>query len=529
MSIDGTLRLPHTPAPTEGSSGGLYDVLTGAQRPEPGAGPALLQQCRDLGAALEKLPAALTQLGDEQLTDLMGVLMRVQARAGHVATLTAADATERGTVLASDAANTQQWVTGCATAAEVSLEPRDAKTMTVVAQGCREQRNHVVTAAVRDGACTLLTARRVLDHTGKVAKVLPTATREEIQSWFLQLDSAHGARGVDELTRALRARFGPEELEADDAHLEDVESLTWSKLATGMWRLIAELSPANAALLKQAITALSAPGPAKNEGEAKGAHEGEGTSAGALSARPDATDSTRGTTGYGGSFGPIDFGEGNDWFDNDADRDGSDCGHSTASGDGARVGEERLPGKRRLDALMELVAAGAKVAHGDGTGLGAAATLLVTMDLAALLTGVGEATTITGDVLDPGTARRLACDADLVPVVLGGKSQPLDVGRRERLVTKGMRAAVVFRDRGCTFPGCDRPPGFCEVHHLQPWWSGGPTCLSNSALLCRRHHQIVHRKGYYATVSAEGVSWNRTVGAMPGWTPYGYRAAAAAS
>ncbi|HWC24543.1 MAG TPA: HNH endonuclease signature motif containing protein, partial [Flexivirga sp.] len=111
---------------------------------------------------------------------------------------------------------------------------------------------------------------------------------------------------------------------------------------------------------------------------------------------------------------------------------------------------------------------------------------------------------------------RFACTADLIPAVLGGPSQPLDVGRRERLATKAIRAAVILRDGGCTFPGCDRPPGFCEVHHVTPWWAGGDTSLADSALLCGRHHQTVHRQGYTAQVLPGRVEWDLTPGRMPG-------------
>ncbi|NNG41285.1 DUF222 domain-containing protein [Flexivirga sp. ID2601S] len=229
--------------------------------------------------------------------------------------------------------------------------------------------------------------------------------------------------------------------------------------ATGMTRLVAELAPANAAVLKAAITAGSAPLPA-----------------------------TVGTDGSG----------------------------LAGSGTTQTVRDERTPGKRRADALMELIAAGAKVAAGEAAPVGSAATILLTMDLTALTEGLGGATTPSGDVLDAGAARRAACDAELIPAVLGGPSQPLDVGRRERLVTKGLRAAVVIRDGGCTFPGCDRPPGFCEVHHVRPWWAGGETSLTNSAMLCCRHHHEVHRHGFMAHVRPDGVTWDLTPGRMPG-------------
>jgi hypothetical protein len=89
-------------------------------------------------------------------------------------------------------------------------------------------------------------------------------------------------------------------------------------------------------------------------------------------------------------------------------------------------------------------------------------------------------------------ARRLACDASVHRVITNGASEPLDVGRRTQVVPVAIRRAVVVRDRGCRFPGCDRPPGWCEAHHVVHWAKGGPTSLSNLVLVCRRHHRLVH-------------------------------------
>ena len=93
--------------------------------------------------------------------------------------------------------------------------------------------------------------------------------------------------------------------------------------------------------------------------------------------------------------------------------------------------------------------------------------------------------------LSAGELRRICCDAEIVPVVLGSASEVLDVGRAQRLVTPGLRAALIARDGGCAFPGCDAPPSRCEAHHVQPWYLGGPTALWNLALLCHSHHPIV--------------------------------------
>lgn len=92
----------------------------------------------------------------------------------------------------------------------------------------------------------------------------------------------------------------------------------------------------------------------------------------------------------------------------------------------------------------------------------------------------------------PAALRALACDAAVVPIVLGGDGQPLDVGRARRTVPDGLRRAVTARDRGCAFPGCDRPPSWCEVHHIVEWEHDGPTEIANLVMLCRHHHRLVH-------------------------------------
>ena len=85
----------------------------------------------------------------------------------------------------------------------------------------------------------------------------------------------------------------------------------------------------------------------------------------------------------------------------------------------------------------------------------------------------------------------MACDAGLIPMVLGTASRPLDVGRTHRLFTPALRAALLQRDQGCVFPGCTAAPAACEAHHFVPWWQGGATCLANGVLLCPFHHRLV--------------------------------------
>lgn len=88
--------------------------------------------------------------------------------------------------------------------------------------------------------------------------------------------------------------------------------------------------------------------------------------------------------------------------------------------------------------------------------------------------------------------RRLACDADLIPAVLGTHSEVLDVGRTRRLVTTALWLALILRDQHCAFPGCTRPPAMCHAHHIKHWADHGKTELDNLALLCGHHHRVIH-------------------------------------
>lgn len=169
--------------------------------------------------------------------------------------------------------------------------------------------------------------------------------------------------------------------------------------------------------------------------------------------------------------------------------------------------DTRSPARRRADALVEAVARG--VSAPDGIATTDKAKVVVLIDHETLVGQVrGTGRTLSGDVLSPEVVRQMACDAAIIPVVLGTKSEPLDVGRERRLVTRGLRLALIARDRGCSFPGCTMPPQWTDAHHVTHWSRGGHTSLLTTALLCRRHHTHVHRHDLTATVSAAGVAWH---------------------
>jgi hypothetical protein len=122
--------------------------------------------------------------------------------------------------------------------------------------------------------------------------------------------------------------------------------------------------------------------------------------------------------------------------------------------------------------------------------------VVVTIGLQDLRQGVGFGTLDTGERISAWALRRLACDAELVPGVLGSRGEILDVGRAQRLVTAVIFTALVLRDRHCAFPGCRRPPIACDAHHVVSWLDGGLTSLDNLALLCRAHHTLMHNSGW---------------------------------
>jgi hypothetical protein len=200
----------------------------------------------------------------------------------------------------------------------------------------------------------------------------------------------------------------------------------------------------------------------------------------------------------------------------------------------------RSGGQRQADALVELARRNLESGQLPQTG-GVRPQLAVVVDLDSLRGPGGEAG--WAGPLAPEACRRLACDgavtrvlvtrphlpgeeaglaapgpgdggglegrlraamAVLPPVLGGAPSQPLDVGRSTRVITPAQRTALAVRDGGCVFPDCDRPPAWCEGHHLISWLDGGPTDLANLALLCRQHLRAIHEGGWRLTRGPDG-------------------------
>jgi len=155
-------------------------------------------------------------------------------------------------------------------------------------------------------------------------------------------------------------------------------------------------------------------------------------------------------------------------------------------------GSDRTPAQLRADALTDLCRQA--LDHGDLSEIGGERPhLTVTVDLAALEGRAGHPCEIDpGGVITREAARRLACDAGIARIITEGPSRILDVGRRTRTVPAATRRALVARDSGCAFDGCDRPARWCDAHHIIHWADGGPANLDNLQLLCRHHHRRIH-------------------------------------
>jgi hypothetical protein len=184
--------------------------------------------------------------------------------------------------------------------------------------------------------------------------------------------------------------------------------------------------------------------------------------------------------------------------------------HKTADGEQ----DPRPRGKRQADALID--ALDISLASGDlPTRGGVKPHITVTINLNDLLEAGRNATgdLTYGDGLSASAIRRLACDAGIIPVVLGSDSQPLDVGREKRYVTDGLRSALNQRDKGCVI--CHAPPIYCDAHHVVSWADGGVTSLANLVLMCRVDHTSLHDGHWTITIVDNKVQVTRPTWADP--------------
>jgi hypothetical protein len=158
------------------------------------------------------------------------------------------------------------------------------------------------------------------------------------------------------------------------------------------------------------------------------------------------------------------------------------------------AGDTRSVAQRYAAALARICRVA--IAHADDVELPIPQVIAV-IDWATLTEGrAGRCDGQFTGSIHPAAIRKMLCDCSVSRVVTGPDGLPLDVGRSRRTAPPAHRRALIARDGGCRVPGCDRPPGWCEVHHAVPWVEGGPTAVDSELLFCDHHHDVVHRDGW---------------------------------
>ena len=443
------------------------------------------------------LPGALWQASGSDLTVLMGRLDALQGATSAAMVAVAAEAERRGEVAASQHASTSAWVHAHAPGVLKAGAGSIAKAAALTADPGRAP----IKAAVLSGRISPRVAVSVAREFDRLADRLVPGVEDAVYEGLIQMGQWEGVKGVRQVRPALLARHGlGEELDRDQERAASKAHLSAPVRAEdGLFEYRMVLDPEAMAALEAALEPLSAPAPQPCPGSEPGGGSGDGP---------------------GG----------------DPDKNGWLGGPGT-------VRDTRPVGRRRAEALIELVRRA--VESGDRVPAGVKSALLVTMDLDALharlhptnttgpgagfgsctetgsCSGTGAGMTLgslaTGEHLAPETVRKIACDARVIPAVLGSDGVPLELGRAARLFTPAQVNALYLRDGGCTFPGCDRPARWCHAHHLHHWLDGGPTDLDNATLLCQRHHTIAHRDQIIGYVDGPTVRWDTTPGSYTHW------------
>lgn len=302
-----------------------------------------------------------------------------------------------------------------------------------------------VGAAVLSGSITARAASTIIVGVRRVSHADPDALTA-VESALVEYAGSVTSRELQRLVRTLPERFDPDGAEQREEVLRRRASVSVRQLPDGITRLIADLHPEAAGFVLTALDARTSPRRLPR------------------------------------------------FIDPQLGLDGEADGVSADAVDD-ELDDVRTLGQKRVDALVAI--ARESVAQDPGAVGGTSVTMVVTVALDTLLEGSGTAT-ISGvdEPICAATARRLAADAEIIPLVLGTDSEPLDLGRSARLYSLGQRRALAVRDGGCIWPGCAAPPAWCEVAHLQAWILAGPTDLDNGVLMCPHHHRRFDRDGW---------------------------------
>jgi hypothetical protein len=296
-------------------------------------------------------------------------------------------------------------------------------------------RHGAVAEAIDAGSLTVEAGTWILRTMRAVEDITSVEDRDSAERFLVATAPRLTMRELGRLCGELRDRFDPDGIEPREDRLRAKAGIRETRTRDGLTRWIMDMHPEAEGVIKTAIDAITAPRRAVRF-----------------------TD-------------PVD------------------------AVDPVKADDRTLP-QQRLDAMMRM--AGDYTARDDGVRAGTKVTMVVTCELETLRSKLGRASIFGVDQpISAATARRLAADAEIIPIVLGGKSEILDIGRAKRLFTAAQRIAMAIRDGGCTWPGCEAPAHWCEAAHAKnPWQHGGRTDLADGTLLCPFHHRRLDNDGW---------------------------------
>jgi len=281
----------------------------------------------------------------------------------------------------------------------------------------------------------------------------------------------HPADTVRKLSISWRDALDTDGIAPREEALIALRSLRWSKQGNGLERCTIDLDPLGAGYVRTMIDAMVGDALRKVRFEAE-------------------------PTGPAGSAGPTGDHHTHDDSHGNGNGNGHGLGGEGLDRDACSADHVELPDPRTIpriaaDALIDV----ARHMMGCNTSPGTLphTTLVIRMTLEQLHTGLGTAR-LDGveEPITAGAARILAAEAELIPAVLGARSEILDLGVGRRLFSRAQRIAFADRDGGCAVTDCGRPPSYTEAHHLRWWSHGGTTDLNNGILLCTGHHHVIH-------------------------------------
>lgn len=431
-----------------------------------------------LAAASDWLAASrdqLYQVDTTDLPDLFSDLLAIGAHAHGLAVAVVMEAQARGVIEASTSTGVAGWVRDQAARVAVQVTGPEAASWARVADQAAHPDMRGYADAVTTGKVSVNGGAVLGKELRRIHRYVPAETWQAAQNVVVDYAAAvpNPTRQLPELRDIVITQYGDHAAYLRDqerrAHA-DREVTRFRPEPGGLLGLHVRCDAASAAVIESTLEALSAPNP----GTFADPHT---SSLAGPHADPHA-----------------------------------DAGVGAGSG-AVPARDSRTAGQRRFDALLDLCHAYAKdpdVLAQARNGAASRAQVVITIDWERLRDQCGYGLTSFGQPLSPQSVRAFACDSEIIPMILGSQGEILDQGRATRTATAAQWVNLRQRDRGCSFPGCDRPPGYCQAHHIR-WWDRhvGPSDIDNMTLVCLRHHQVIHRDDWTAQVTPTGVHWWR--------------------